>query len=69
MQTVKVPALTPHPHTHTTTADVIQLKAEAGHTFSIDALKAAVAEHKPAVLFLVQGESSTGAHQVCCKEF
>ncbi|KAI8464850.1 MAG: pyridoxal phosphate-dependent transferase [Monoraphidium minutum] len=44
-------------------AEVIQLKAEAGKTFSIAELKAAVEEHKPAVLFLVQGESSTGAHQ------
>lgn len=44
-------------------ADVVQLKCAPGRTFSIDELKAAVEEHKPAVLFLVQGESSTGAHQ------
>ncbi|KAF6263065.1 pyridoxal phosphate-dependent transferase [Scenedesmus sp. NREL 46B-D3] len=43
--------------------DVIQLKAEAGKTFSSAELKAAVAQHKPAILFLVQGESSTGTHQ------
>jgi alanine-glyoxylate transaminase/serine-glyoxylate transaminase/serine-pyruvate transaminase len=42
---------------------VIQLKADAGKTFSIAELKAAVAQHKPAILFLVQGESSTGTHQ------
>jgi hypothetical protein len=42
---------------------VIQLKAEAGKTFSSAELKAAVAQHKPAILFLVQGESSTGTHQ------
>lgn len=34
--------------------EVIQLKAPAGATFSIDELKAAVKEHKPAILFLVQ---------------
>lgn len=44
--------------------DVIQLKGAPGSTFSIPDLKAAVAKHKPAVLFLVQGESSTGTHQV-----
>ncbi|KAF8067361.1 hypothetical protein HT031_002409 [Scenedesmus sp. PABB004] len=44
-------------------AEVIQLKKAAGGTFSIEELKAAVAEHKPAMLFLVQGESSTGTHQ------
>jgi hypothetical protein len=43
--------------------DVIQLKADPGKTFSIAELKAAVAQHKPAILFLVQGESSTGTHQ------
>jgi hypothetical protein len=34
--------------------EVIQLKADPGATFSIDELKAAVKEHKPAILFLVQ---------------
>lgn len=34
--------------------DVIQLKKAPGGTFSVDELKAAVAQHKPAILFLVQ---------------
>jgi hypothetical protein len=34
--------------------EVIQLKAAAGSTFSIDELKKAVQQHKPAILFLVQ---------------
>lgn len=42
---------------------MIQLKKTPGGTFGIEELKAAVAEHKPAILFLVQGESSTGTHQ------
>ena len=33
---------------------MIQLKAAPGATFSIDELKQAVKEHKPAILFLVQ---------------
>ena len=37
-----------------TSGDVIQLKAAPGSTFSIDELKKAVKEHKPAILFLVQ---------------
>lgn len=44
-------------------AEVVDLKQEAGRGFSPAELEAAVAEHKPAVLFLVQGESSTGVHQ------
>lgn len=44
-------------------ATVVDLKKEAGKTFSIDDLTAAVEKHKPAVLFLCQGESSTGTHQ------
>lgn len=44
-------------------AKVIDLKKEAGKTFSYDELKQAVETHKPAVLFLCQGESSTGVHQ------
>jgi hypothetical protein len=43
--------------------EVIQLKAAPGHTFSTQELKAAVAKHKPAILFLVQGESSTGGRR------
>lgn len=44
-------------------AKVVELKAEAGETFSLEKLTAALEEHKPAVLFLCQGESSTGTHQ------
>ncbi len=44
-------------------ANVVEMKVEAGKTFSYDAIKAAVETHKPAVLFLCQGESSTGVHQ------
>lgn len=43
--------------------DVVELKTDAGTTFSFDTIKSAVEQHKPAVLFLCQGESSTGAHQ------
>eukprot|EP00877_Chromochloris_zofingiensis_P003269 jgi/Chrzof1/12943/Cz07g13110.t1 len=43
--------------------DVIPLNVSAGGTFTIQELKDAIAQHKPAILFLVQGESSTGAHQ------
>lgn len=55
--------------------EVIALNKTPGGTFSIDELKAAVKQHKPAILFLVQGESSTGTHQAlgdglgqACKE-
>lgn len=34
--------------------EVIQLNKTPGQTLSIDELKAAVKEHKPAILFLVQ---------------
>lgn len=45
-------------------ADVIEVKAPApGQTISYDALKKSIEQHKPAVLFLCQGESSTGTHQ------
>lgn len=43
--------------------DVIELKTPAGTTFSYDQLKECLETHKPAVLFLCQGESSTGTHQ------
>jgi alanine-glyoxylate transaminase/serine-glyoxylate transaminase/serine-pyruvate transaminase len=43
--------------------DVIELKCPAGQTFSQEELTKALEEHKPAVLFLCQGESSTGTHQ------
>ncbi|KAK9842592.1 hypothetical protein WJX81_008023 [Elliptochloris bilobata] len=44
-------------------AKVVHLKKDAGHTFSYDELKEAVEKHKPAALFLCQGDSSTGVHQ------
>lgn len=44
-------------------ANVVDLKKEAGKTFSLEELTKAVETHKPAVLFLCQGESSTGVHQ------
>ena len=44
-------------------ANVVELKKEAGKTFSYDELKEAVETHKPAVLFLCQGEPSTGVQQ------
>lgn len=40
--------------------EVVQLKADPGATFSIAELKAAVKEHKPAILFLVQVRHSWG---------
>jgi alanine-glyoxylate transaminase/serine-glyoxylate transaminase/serine-pyruvate transaminase len=43
--------------------DVIELKCPAGQTFSQEELTKALEEHKPAVLFLCQGESITGTHQ------
>lgn len=43
--------------------DVIELKAPPGKAFSYKELKESVEKHKPAALFLVQGESSTGAYQ------
>jgi aspartate aminotransferase-like enzyme len=52
------PAMPPPP-----AADVTELATPAGTTFSFDTLKAAVEQHKPKVLFLVQGESSAGTHQ------
>lgn len=42
---------------------VVNLESEAGTSLSYDTLKQAVETHKPAVLFLCQGESSTGVHQ------
>jgi alanine-glyoxylate transaminase/serine-glyoxylate transaminase/serine-pyruvate transaminase len=43
--------------------DVIELKCPTGTTFRKEELTAALEKHKPAVLFLCQGESSTGTHQ------
>eukprot|EP00201_Polytomella_parva_P022457 CAMPEP_0175040986 /NCGR_PEP_ID=MMETSP0052_2-20121109/1630_1 /TAXON_ID=51329 ORGANISM="Polytomella parva, Strain SAG 63-3" /NCGR_SAMPLE_ID=MMETSP0052_2 /ASSEMBLY_ACC=CAM_ASM_000194 /LENGTH=401 /DNA_ID=CAMNT_0016303383 /DNA_START=57 /DNA_END=1262 /DNA_ORIENTATION=- len=44
-------------------ANVVQMKVAPGGSFSQEDFKKSLAEHKPAVLFLVQGESSTGVHQ------
>lgn len=44
-------------------AAVRKINKPAGDVFSLDELEAALEDHKPAVLFLVQGESSTGALQ------
>lgn len=44
-------------------AEVINLEAGGGRSYSFEELKTAVETHKPAVLFLCQGESSTGVHQ------
>ncbi len=44
-------------------ANVVQIHAPWGEALSLDAIKAAVAEHKPAVLALVHAETSTGVWQ------
>lgn len=44
-------------------ADVRKFSKPAGDNFSLAEIKAALTEHKPAILFLVQGESSTGVVQ------
>jgi len=44
-------------------ANAVELKCETGKTFTKDEIAAALRKHKPAVLFLCQGESSTGVHQ------
>jgi alanine-glyoxylate transaminase/serine-glyoxylate transaminase/serine-pyruvate transaminase len=44
-------------------AEVVDLKVEGGRGYTFEELKTAVETHKPAVLFLCQGESSTGVHQ------
>jgi len=44
-------------------ADVVDLQTKGGTGYTLQELTEAVAAHKPAVLFLVQGESSTGVHQ------
>ncbi|KAK9903304.1 hypothetical protein WJX75_002360 [Coccomyxa subellipsoidea] len=43
--------------------NVVSLDTEAGGTLSLKDIQAALEQHKPTVLFLCQGESSTGAHQ------
>ncbi|CAK0786663.1 hypothetical protein CVIRNUC_009877 [Coccomyxa viridis] len=42
---------------------VISAEVPAGAALSLPKIKDELAKHKPAVLFLCQGESSTGAHQ------
>ena len=44
-------------------ANVVNMEAPAGQGYSLEQLTAAVEQHKPAVLFVVQGESSTGVQQ------
>jgi alanine-glyoxylate transaminase / serine-glyoxylate transaminase / serine-pyruvate transaminase len=44
-------------------AEVITIKKPWGQVFSFDEIKAAVEEHKPAMLALVHAETSTGACQ------
>jgi alanine-glyoxylate transaminase/serine-glyoxylate transaminase/serine-pyruvate transaminase len=44
-------------------ARVVELAAEPGKSFSLAQLTAAVEQHQPALLFLTQGESSTGVRQ------
>ncbi|EIE23124.1 alanine-glyoxylate transaminase [Coccomyxa subellipsoidea C-169] len=43
--------------------NVVSLETAAGSTLSLEEIKASLDQHKPAVLFLCQGESSTGAQQ------
>lgn len=51
-------------YSHLTSGAVVRtIKKPAGDVFNLDELEAALEKHKPAVLFLVQGESSTGALQ------
>jgi len=44
-------------------ADVRTFSKPPGQNFSLNDIEAALLEHKPAILFLVQGESSTGVVQ------
>uniref|UniRef100_A0A0G4HNM7 alanine--glyoxylate transaminase n=1 Tax=Chromera velia CCMP2878 TaxID=1169474 RepID=A0A0G4HNM7_9ALVE len=41
----------------------VQMEKAAGHTFSLDEIKNALAQHKPSLLFLTHGESSGGTMQ------
>ncbi|CAL8465427.1 g4963 [Coccomyxa elongata] len=43
--------------------NVVSLDKEAGGTLSLKEIQDSLDQHKPAILFLCQGESSTGAHQ------
>ena len=42
---------------------MVNLEVPAGQGYSLEQLTKAVEQHKPAVLFVVQGESSTGVQQ------
>jgi alanine-glyoxylate transaminase/serine-glyoxylate transaminase/serine-pyruvate transaminase len=42
---------------------VVNLESKPACALTVDQIKGALEEHKPAVLFLCQGESSTGTHQ------
>ncbi|KAL4438458.1 hypothetical protein ABPG77_000106 [Micractinium sp. CCAP 211/92] len=42
---------------------VVKIEVPAGRSFSLEQLTAAVEQHRPALLFLTQGESSTGVRQ------
>jgi len=44
-------------------AKVVNMEAPAGQGYSLEELTQAVEQHKPAMLFVVQGESSTGVQQ------
>lgn len=44
-------------------AEVVQIKVPWGQVFSFDQIKAAIEEHKPAIVGLVHAETSTGAAQ------
>jgi len=44
-------------------ADVREIKTEAGKNFSLSELEEAIKKHKPAMLFVTHGESSTGVVQ------
>ncbi len=46
------------------TGDVIEVKAPLGEALPFNVLKEHIEKHKPALVFLCQGESSTGTHQV-----
>lgn len=44
-------------------ANVIQVKTQPGNNFTLELLENALMKHKPVLLFIVQGESSTGVYQ------
>lgn len=42
---------------------MVTLKTEAGNNFTKDEFEEALQKHKPVLLFVTQGESSTGVYQ------